>query len=1163
MSGAHTTKADNIIKYILNAHGGKTNVALKLGDNQIIITADPLTTAFTTAPAYQGSELEKQLHNNQLLSSNGGTWTPYNNTSQNATNITLSCLTDDFNKFSSFSGTHNEWESIDSSFNYSSSNWGYFLSDQDATLVVKRSGQLIHIKDGDVKTYLEEYKNQNTQYTQGDIQLFCCFPKVHKIKVFNDTNLNEVMGELAKIHTKDQVSVVIATCNATGTQDKPITIGGNNTQQISLMPLIQKMLPTKSLKEKESNLSTTADPIVLSTDLDQDFIKKGTKEKKGGAGLGGIYRKKDNGKDYLIKQPSNSTKTDSFRCHQEILASRLALACGAAVPTMYEVQKKSTNQNANNIYVASEIIQHSADYNAAEIKQLKGNQKQNILSDCVVHAWLCNRDLVNSNGSNFVKDQDGRIYNVDLGQCLLNGFRGKTYKHTEPDTYNFNDDPVKLIPFIKTDDPNKFKQKDSANTLIETEVLNKNQLLNLSADNKQEEVSCYLQGVLKIDSLDDDQIKLIVNNSNDTEENKKTIIDGLKTRKQALIKYAEDTYGKFALQEEQAALYIQRIMHQAGVFPVMPSSIKGDSKVSWKAQFQNASKPEVKINDDNSFTLKFSDNTQATAAHTVFQQLNISQNISLQNQTIIINNLNFTEFNKLIIKHMVADRLQILLGSHDIENSEGYKTPYSPKDPYKGANNTALRPIIDINENSDKITISFDKDKIPKTKFIELLNTNYGLLDNDYENSTDDTKIIIKDHKKFTQLASTKLGARKTAVVSENEQGYILAGKLDPNKKAGKQGFATAGGNSDTPMNPKKAAAEEGNDEFGHTVNPSLLKPIGSTALDNTPNIFLAPEKATSTTSDKTIGYKEFQDTSIKWYSFEEFRKQHSTSKFDRSSIEYYLKHYQREIQKKLHELGLNNFIVICSKKPETLGMIYIKPSIPSKIDSNQLVTLEEESKLIEILTTHSIKYQAKDKKSKINTSGATLNRNIIEIDKDLNPAILLKKLSDISYTEKFTEKFKKFIEFKECFNKKYTENTNISYKQAAETEPTILGAIIATDSNNQLATIKQDSIECPITKNPEKKLINVQHQMFITFLEMHNYKDITIEANNFSYQDLKIILELIKHNTPKIEVKLQLPKEDQCINYDGQKYTIEEHQEIKQLIDVHNEDKKSNSFGM
>jgi hypothetical protein len=742
----------------------------------------------------------------------------------------------------------------------------------------------------------------------------------------------------------------------------------------------------------------------------------------------------------------------------------------------------------------------------------------------------------------------------------LSGFRAQPYNHINQDTHNFADDPVKLIPFINFNEQNKFKQKDSTNNIIDTEVLNKQQLLKLSTDNPQEQKSCFLQGVLKIDSLDENQIKAIVNSSNDTEENKQTIIVGLQTRKQKLITYAKDTYGAHALQEEQIALYIQRIMHQAGVFPAMPNSITGDSQVSWKAQFQNASKPEVKINDDNSFTIKFSDNTQATAARNVFQQLNISQNISTQDQTIIINNLSFADFNKLIIQHILADRLQILLGSHNIKNSAVYKTPYSNQNPYKGANNTGLRPVIDINESSDKITIAFDNSKITKTKFIELLNTNYGLLDNDYDNSTDDTKIIIKDHKKFTQLASTKLGARKTAVVSENEQGNILAGKLDPSKKSGQQGFATAGGNSDNPMNPQKAAAEEGTDEFGHTVNPILLKPIGSTVLDNTPNIFLAPEKATSTTSDNKIGYKEFQDNSIKWYSFEEFRKQHSTSKFDRSSIEYYVKHYQREIQKKLQELGLTNFIVICSKKPETLGMIYIKPSIPSNLDSNTLITLEEESKLIEILTTHDIQYQSKNKTSKINKQNNTITRKIIEIDRDLNPAILLKKLSGAAYTEKF----KKFTEFQEHFNKKYTENKpNISYNKAAETEPDILGTIIATDSNNQLATIKQDSIECPTINNPEKKLIDVQHQMFITFLEMHNDKDITIEANNFSYQDLKIILELIKNNTPKIEVKLQLPNQDQCINYDGQQYSPEEYQEIKQLIDVHNEDKKKNYLGM
>ena len=103
--------------------------------------------------------------------------------------------------------------------------------------------------------------------------------------------------------------------------------------------------------------------------------------------------KKDDNRDYLVKITSSYDQTQKFRSHQEVLASRLALACGAAVPTIYEIQDSSDPQK---VYVASDVIQHSTDFTADQIQKLQGPNKQNILSDCVIHAWLCNRDLVNT-----------------------------------------------------------------------------------------------------------------------------------------------------------------------------------------------------------------------------------------------------------------------------------------------------------------------------------------------------------------------------------------------------------------------------------------------------------------------------------------------------------------------------------------------------------------------------------------------------------------------------------------------------------------------------------------------------------------------------------------------------------------------------------------------
>ncbi len=748
-------------------------------------------------------------------------------------------------------------------------------------------------------------------------------------------------------------------------------------------------------------MPTSVPQIVLSTNLDDDFIKKGTKAKKGGMGEGGIYRKKDDSRDYLVKITSSYDQTQKFRSHQEVLASRLALACGAAVPTIYEIQDSSDPQK---VYVASEVIQHSTDFTADQIQQLQGPNKQNILSDCVIHAWLCNRDLVNTEGANFITDQDGRVYNVDLGNCLLSGFRGKIFKHVQEDQLNFFDDdnPVKLIPFLDTDNPDKFKLKTKSETSVE--VRNKPQLQKLSANNEQEKKSCFLQGVLRIQAVSDEQLEAIVNSSGDTLSNKNIIIAGLKKRRQSLVAHAEKVYGPNALKEEQMALDIQKIMHQASIFPTCP--LNGDAKVSWHSQYQNASKPIVtydKTIPSSNVKLEYQDEDQANKAMEVYKQLGITK-ISLKAK-IITTQISPSELHGIIQKNMVADRLQVLLGSYAINHTSDYKTPYTygGKPFNKAALSAGMRPMINLDANS--LAITFDTAKISVADFKQLLSETYGLSSTDYQATSDSNKIIIKDPKQFIYLVSTKLGARKTAVISENQDGQILAGQLDPKKKGGKQGFATAGGNSDLPMNPKAAAAGEGGDEFGYKItDPTLLTPIGSTVAGNVQNIFLASPGATDD-QPQPIGYKEFKDDSIKWYSFAEFRDAYKKTsdgkdpiKFDRTSVEYYVKYYQRAIQKQLQELGLNNFIVICSKKPETLGMIYIKPSIPAGAITTNTITLQEQQKLEGLLQSSGVKFSSQDRTSLVTkktakTSEQYITRRIAKIDEALNPAIFLAKL--------------------------------------------------------------------------------------------------------------------------------------------------------------------------
>ena len=921
--------------------------------------------------------------------------------------------------------------------------------------------------------------------------------------------------------------------------------------------------------------------IVLSRDLAKDFIKKGTKAKKGGLGEGGIYRKKSDLRDYMVKITSgyhNTGQDNRFRSHQEVLASRLAIACGVAVPKMYEVINSNPHHPPNaEIYVASEIIQNSKDFSAKEInKQLqdpkKRNQNIDFLSNCVVHAWLCNRDLVNKVGANFVKDQDGRIYNVDLGNCLLSGFRGPS-GHITPDLINFMDeDPVKLIPFLDTTSPDKFTLK-AAYGITDIEIKNKDQLSKLTIEDPELQKSCFLQGLLKIMAISQEELSAIVASSGDTPENQQAIIDGLQIRKQKLITYAAHAYGFHALEEEALALNIQKIMHQACVFPECPITT-GDARVSWYAQMQNASKPKVIVYYDYqnpslrtyTYTCTYENATQAQQALKVFKKLDFN-NITLEDNVITITTENREEIYEKLYKNIIADKLQILLGSYGIKQTATYKTPYQyDSHTFKGINRDGLRPIVTIGNHP--LIIEFDKQQISAEAFKELLSNTYDLTPTDFETLTPDTgdKIIITDPNKFMRLVTTNIGARKTAIVSENEQGQVLAGQLDPTKKGGKKGFATAGGNSDLPMNPQKAAAQEAGDEFGYTIREhTALQPIGSTLTTNVSNIFLAPPNITST-SPTPIGYKEFQDGTIKWYSFNEFRQEYNKTKdspkyndkikFDRSSIEYYVKHYQREIQQQLQALGLDNFIVICSKKPDTLGQIYIKPSIPTNdADSSTLITLEQEQLLNNILRERGISFTTEDKTSlikKATTDGKPaeyINRKIIKIDEHLNPGVFLQKLinpqtstwQNPQPTVTTNQDLIKNVDWS-----RELQHSDFKFLQLANkpSDPHYLGSI--TNNKNPpdpLINITTNSLKCPLNN---QQLKPKQPEAMVTALQLiiqknnKNFKNpLTIKANHFTAEHLSEIMIILKNRN--IPVFFQSDKNNP--------------EDIKQLINNYNKD--------
>ena len=269
------------ITYALNAHGAQTSEKLTLDPQHVILTPAPIDTAFTTVVA-DNSVLEQEIHKGQLLDTTGK-WTAYNDSSH-ITNISFDTGDgfDTITSFAKYTKTKDTWKPINPDLKYDSENWGYFEKDLDATLIVRRAGNLIHIQGKDIKTYLEEVEQQyesidldandkslklkpgatdqtNSVAKVGDVPVFCCFPQVHKIKVFSSTSLKEVSEQLKKIHGEDQVSVVVATCNAAPGANTIIVQGTEHPTKLSefIKPLLPESLePPKKKAAATKPIST-------------------------------------------------------------------------------------------------------------------------------------------------------------------------------------------------------------------------------------------------------------------------------------------------------------------------------------------------------------------------------------------------------------------------------------------------------------------------------------------------------------------------------------------------------------------------------------------------------------------------------------------------------------------------------------------------------------------------------------------------------------------------------------------------------------------------------------------------------------------------------------------------------------------------------------------
>ncbi|HHF0524616.1 TPA: hypothetical protein ACTUT5_000013 [Legionella anisa] len=720
------------------------------------------------------------------------------------------------------------------------------------------------------------------------------------------------------------------------------------------------------------------------------YLKKSEKTKFGGKGEGGVFRDKSTGKDYLVKRIScpgwelPQKKAMNWRSWDEILAARFLKAAGVLVPNMFAVEDEQ-----GLIYVASSKLPGVKNCLKDTFQTLPQASRDLVLASHLMHCWLGNRDLVNNTGENFVVDTDNRIFNVDLGAALFSGFRSVVQGQ---DDVNFNENSI--APFL-LDSTNKrfgiFKTRGGS----DTPALNIKSVKHFFSElfqSEQSERKYLLQGALMIAQFGDQDIEDLVNSTGHTAEDKNIRINVLKARKVKILEYVQNKYGINALQEEQIALNLQRIFHKYGIFNKYEKKGGGsDAIVSFTSQYTNALKPNVKINLDGTIIIQV-DKQPYPRIFPILQRL-AGEN-AIDNTPNVKITMPIDEFVAALQIDVIENSLQIFFSSF------GYLS--SVKDEfhryaYKGDGFDGFRPRVNV-RNDTTTAIALPSEADPQ-HIIQHLCEQFKIAPSNME--IEESVLLIKGIS-LSQLASYLMkntGVRKTAVVSEDQQGKILAGKLDPVKK-GFSGFATAGGNSTYPYNPSRAAREEGAEEFGHSIKiDAPLIPIGSTLPNKKKNIFLVQPGGTALIADSHIDYKEFQDQSIKYYNFSEFRASYikDKTKFDRTSVDLYLRHYQRELQKSLNELGIDNVLVHISKKPQSLGKIILKPSIESyNFSSGQVRPMNNKCKKLmeELLGKGKFQCVVKQSQQGNNKKALVVSRECLVLHDQINPAQFHQRLT-------------------------------------------------------------------------------------------------------------------------------------------------------------------------
>ncbi|MFT4059843.1 MAG: hypothetical protein QM652_09865 [Legionella sp.] len=644
--------------------------------------------------------------------------------------------------------------------------------------------------------------------------------------------------------------------------------------------------------------------------LEDSFIKKSDS----------IYRNKHNGTDYFLHSPPNPISKNEAQIYSwdEILAAHFLKHAGVLVPEMLAVHARN-----GWIYVAASMISNVKNCTVETFNTLPEFTKQQVYASIMIHYWLGNSNIMNSVANHLIIDSNNRVFHMNLGAALA----------------------TNAVEYLDSVKHGQSKNTDTGSIIFADPYVQR---------------EYHLQGALMIARFSDEDIKNLVEATGHSAQDKELRINTLSARRIALLQHIQQIYGVYALQEEQLALELQRIFHKQGIFKQFEYASGTDAVVGFRSQFSNAIKPGVTLHKDNTLTIHIAPTKDVELT---LGRLSQSKFRKIEDGFVIT--LPFVEFKKAVHAELIANILQVFFASF------GYKSPetgifYQPM--YKGDGHDGFRPQLHFEANTLLINLPINEDEEKIRQLMihtfnlepECIKVKHGVLQLD---------IISIDV--FVNAIMEQAGVSKTAVVSENSAGQILAGKLNKQKK-GVTGFATAGGNSAYPYNPVRAARAEGVHEFGYSIDEEVdLIPIGSTLASKQENIFLIASGGTSEAPDHPIFYPEFEENTIQYYNFTDFREYYKKYQiqFERCSVAVYLRHYECEIQKLLHMLGIENLLIHISQKPATLGKMKLKPSI--NCDDFSSENTKYLRYICELLGEHN----------------CFLNANYIEINEQLNPA--------------------------------------------------------------------------------------------------------------------------------------------------------------------------------